>query len=100
MPSTPKKSINAKPERKPFESRHNKPTDPFYWSQEWRRTRQAHLYNEPLCRECSKQNLITPATEVDHITPINQGGSRLSMDNLQSLCHKHHAIKSGREAHE
>ncbi|MBO5821073.1 MAG: HNH endonuclease [Alistipes sp.] len=42
---------------------------------------------------------ITPATIVDHITPINSGGARFDFTNLQGLCDTCHNKKSGREAH-
>ena len=34
---------------------------------------------------------------VDHIKPINKGGSKLDIDNLQSLCNRCHALKSAKE---
>ena len=36
---------------------------------------------------------------VDHIVPINKGGAKLDIGNLQSLCNLCHNRKSGREAH-
>ena len=40
----------------------------------------------------------TPATEVDHIIPIEQRPDlRLVMENLQSACHRCHSAKTVRE---
>ncbi len=57
------------------------------------------LNAEPLCEECRRGGVVTPATVVDHIVPINEGGAPMDMDNLQSLCAKCHNRKSGAEAH-
>lgn len=36
------------------------------------------------------------ATEVDHIIPLHQGGLD-EWENLQGLCHEHHAAKTAKE---
>jgi 5-methylcytosine-specific restriction protein A len=51
------------------------------------------LDHSPLCVSCSKQGIITPATEVDHIKPLHKGGTD-DMDNLQPLCAECHKIKT------
>ena len=71
----------------------------FYRSTRWRRRRLPKLDADPLCEECKRRGLVTPATVVDHIVPINEGGAAMDMDNLQSLCDKCHNRKSGIEAH-
>lgn len=71
----------------------------FYQSQRWRRVRLQFLQQHPLCAECEGRGIVTPATVVDHIKPINEGGDRFNFDNLQGLCAKCHNKKSGREAH-
>ena len=38
-----------------------------------------------------------PATEVDHIVEVADGGDLYGLDNLQSLCHSCHAAKTKRE---
>jgi 5-methylcytosine-specific restriction endonuclease McrA len=60
----------------------------------WRRVRALHLRSEPLCRMCLARGVVTPATMVDHVLPINDGGERLDDDNLQSLCVDCHAKKT------
>lgn len=71
----------------------------FYRSTVWRKLRAHKLHINPICEECNKHGRITPAVMVDHITPINKGGGRLDMGNLQSMCNHCHNIKSGKEAH-
>jgi len=80
-------------EKKPFEGfiHHN---TAFYQSTGWRRLRALKLSEQPLCEECLRAGRTTPAQMVDHIVPINKGGAKLTMDNLQSLCNACHARKS------
>jgi 5-methylcytosine-specific restriction endonuclease McrA len=81
--------FNKKPKRK----RH----DPFYDLQRWRKLTVSHRKTEPLCRLCMARGIVTPGTLVDHIVPINQGGSRWDEDNLQTLCDRCHQIKRAGE---
>lgn len=60
----------------------------------WRRVRLLHLRNNPLCRMCLLDGVVTAATMVDHIVPIADGGEKLDDDNLQSLCRDCHARKT------
>ena len=71
----------------------------FYNSKEWRRLAKAHKRANPLCVVCESEDRLSPAQVTDHILAIADGGSRLDWDNLQSLCHRCHNAKSGREAH-
>ncbi len=75
------------------------PNTKFYQSKAWRDLRAVKLEQSPLCEECARHGITTLAQVVDHIVPINKGGARLDMDNLQSLCHPCHNRKSGQEAH-
>ncbi len=62
----------------------------------WRKERKQYLKENPLCIKCLKQNKeIEPATVVDHIIP-HKGDMVLFWDksNWQSLCKKHHDIKT------
>ena len=43
---------------------------------------------------CSAQGKVVPATQVDHITPIVEGGDWFDADNLQSLCLVCHSQKT------
>ena len=62
----------------------------------WTRIRARQLRHHPLCAECLRKGLVTEATEVDHITRLQDGGTD-APGNLQSLCHDCHAIKTAEE---
>lgn len=57
----------------------------------WQRLRASVITEEPLCRHCSERGLIVCASDVDHISGDPSDNSR---DNLQSLCHSCHSIKT------
>ncbi|GAB0481680.1 hypothetical protein KML24007_04260 [Alistipes indistinctus] len=75
------------------------PNNKFYQSTAWRDLRALKLEQSPLCEECQRKGITTLAQMVDHVVPINQGGAKLDMENLQSLCNPCHNRKSGQEAH-
>lgn len=56
----------------------------------WRRVREVVLATSPLCTECSRQGIITPATDVHHVIARRDGGPD-ALDNLQPLCHACHS---------
>jgi len=56
---------------------------------DWQRVRSLVIRAHPFCRQCGM-----PATEVDHIIAIRDGGARLDPANLQSLCHSCHMQKT------
>lgn len=71
----------------------------IYNSRRWRRLRKLQLSQSPLCELC--QPGPVPATQVDHVKPIADGGEAWDMDNLRSLCASCHsrvtaAAKTGR----
>lgn len=63
--------------------------DGFYDSKAWRTASKWQRIREPLCRSCGE-----PATNVDHIIPLAQGGEPFAESNLQSLCTACHADKT------
>ncbi len=67
----------------------NQENDTFYHSREWKRVRGLQLSKYPLCAMCSH-----PANIVDHIVEIKDGGAKLSLSNLQSLCTACHNQKT------
>lgn len=64
----------------------------------WRRARKVFLQEHPLCAECERKGLITPATVVDHIKP-HKGDRELFWDesNWQPLCKSCHDRKTAIE---
>lgn len=75
-------------------SAHTRRTDPTAWRQARARALDRDRHR---CVRCGR-----PATEVDHIWEIADGGSLYDLANLQSLCHDcHHAktISSRRKRH-
>jgi len=72
-----------------------------YNSKRWNHIRLIGLQQQPFCVECLKEN--KPFHECigntrDHITPINEGGAVWELSNHQTLCSRHHNIKSARES--
>jgi|GEM_PF-4703516 5-methylcytosine-specific restriction endonuclease McrA len=67
----------------------------FYNSREWKQVRNHKIQMNPLCEHCDDKDIITPATDVDHITPLSVDFSlRTDYDNLQSLCRQCHVDKT------
>lgn len=63
----------------------------------WIRLRRWKLTHNPLCERCAQDGIVTAATEVHHVTPVECGLSRMEKQalmfnptNLQSLCHDCH----------
>ena len=59
--------------------------------------KQALTRDEHLCQTCLSDGVYTMAKEVDHIKPKYLGGDD-SLDNLSSICHTCHLIKTKRES--
>ncbi len=51
------------------------------------------LRENPLCVMCKAAGRITPATELDHVIALSNGGSN-DEDNMQGLCSACHEIKT------
>lgn len=68
------------------------------YGSDWQRLRRWFLSRNPLCVKCKAAGMVTPAEEVDHITP-HKGDERLRMDvaNLQALCKPCHSAKTATE---
>lgn len=67
-----------------------KPTKSFYTGIAWKRLRDWYIARHPLCELCHAR----PATIVDHIKELADGGASLDVCNLQSLCSSCHAVKT------
>lgn len=63
----------------------------------WMRLRRNILTAHPLCQRCEAEGIITPATEVHHIRPVEEAITYADKvqrmydpHNLQALCHDCH----------
>lgn len=61
--------------------------------------RKAWLTANPLCVDCRAEGLVRAGDEVDHETPLWQGG-RDDETNFATRCFDHHKAKTSREAAE
>lgn len=57
----------------------------------WRNTRRAYLARNPVC---AGDNCQQPAHDVDHITPLADGGAKHDFANLQGFCKSCHSKKT------
>lgn len=62
----------------------------------WQKLRASVLAEEPLCRECARAGIVTPATDLDH--GDNNPGNN-DRENLVPLCHPCHGRKTMHERH-
>lgn len=56
----------------------------------WKRIRDRHIKQHPLCEKCKEKGRLTPAEEVHHILPLACGGTN-DASNLMSLCKSCHS---------
>ena len=68
------------------------------YNRAWQKASKQFLTAHPLCTMCMKEERYTKATVVDHIIP-HRGDEELFWDrsNWQSLCKRHHDLKTGNE---
>lgn len=64
-------------------------------SRRTKRARTQQLRDQPFCQAPDCNRL---ADDVDHITPLAEGGNRYDTNNLQSLCREHHKRKTTADA--
>lgn len=92
--------MRAAPVHKPRPKQHAKSGkwSSLYRTHKWKKARLSWLRRNPLCAECMKDNRVTQATVVDHITP-HKGNMKLFWDRTswQSLCIECHNKKSAKE---
>lgn len=67
-----------------------------YQSKEWKELRETYIKLHPLCEECMKKNIVTPAQDVHHIeSPFKNNTINhhllLDFNNLKALCKECHA---------
>ena len=64
------------------------PNKQTYNRKRWKTTRRRQLSGQPICEIEGCSSL---ATDVHHRHDLALGGDAWATDNLQSLCHEHHA---------
>ena len=86
-------------ERRQAESlRRKEAGDSWYGTTRWRKLRAAQLSRHPVCADCEARELITAATEVDHVVPRRQRPDlAYDMNNLKSLCKPCHSHKTNKQ---
>jgi 5-methylcytosine-specific restriction protein A len=72
---------NAQPQREASQVRYDK---------RWAKVSRLYRDRYPLCVRCEQAGKVTPGDCVDHIVPIDCGGSMYDESNLQTLCHACH----------
>ena len=103
MPRRPGEEILSKRRRYKKQSydkeynEHRPAIHKFYNTSRWRSLREYMMRKQPLCQECLKHGIIKKGDLVDHIKPIREGGSPVSIKNLQVLCHECHNKKHADE---
>lgn len=63
----------------------------------WRELSRAYRNQHPTCEMCEERGIITQSVLVHHKTPIDDGGGRLDLNNLQALCRDCHERRHGRK---
>lgn len=86
-------------DRKIFERQRLRQSNPFHHTRQWRAIRKIKLNMNPLCEHCQHSNVIKAAVIVDHIIPIQFGGEKTNITNLQSLCRQCDNRKAGQDSH-
>ncbi len=82
------------PEHQEAARSRNQERNNLYSSKRWRMLRRQVLTAQPWCAVLGCTEL---ARDVDHITPLAQGGSPWDKTNLQGLCKPHHSQKTRTE---
>ncbi len=70
-----------------------------YSTSRWRKFRSWYLNLYPLCVKCEEEGRVNPATNVDHIDPVDGPNDPRFFDEaeVQALCHRHHSQKTAVE---
>lgn len=103
MPTTPRKSkskpwtLSAASVDNNSQSLHS--NYELYNSSRWRNYASDLRALFPLCLECIKVKKLNLTDVIDHVIPINHGGSASDIRNHRPLCSVHHNSKRGKEAH-
>lgn len=77
-----------------------------YQNKHWRKMRDTYLKEHPICEECLKKGIVTPAEDVHHIKSPFRGGEvnynmLLDYHNLESVCKDCHGeIHAQQQGHQ
>jgi 5-methylcytosine-specific restriction protein A len=71
--------------------------DEFYHTSRWKKESKAFLHQNPLCTECEKEEILTPAQVTDHIIPKNICEDPWDKSNWQPLCKRHNLAKGAQD---
>lgn len=64
------------------------------YGDDWRQLSERYRRHQPLCEDCLKDDLVTPASEVHHVVPISVDPTlRLVWSNLVALCSTCHNLR-------
>ena len=88
--------VKLKPEdrKKKYTHHYDEQGRSIYGLYRWKKLRKLKVTLDPLCEHCLLNNIAKPVEEVDHIIEIEDGGEMWDIENLQSLCKRHHIIKT------
>lgn len=87
---------HQKQENKRYEKYDRSPEMKKRYGRAWKRVRDRHIAQHPLCEVCKRNGNLTPAEEVHHIVPLSQGGTH-DDSNLMSLCKSCHSEITAKE---
>lgn len=63
----------------------------------WRKVRLHHLTDKPICEDCMRIFIFSPATEVHHIKKLaDYPELRDDSSNLLSLCKRCHSVRTAK----
>ena len=68
-----------------------------YHSWRWTQLSRAFRQSHPLCEQCKRRGVITPAQVVDHIIPAQICKDFWDQSNWQSLCRKCNTQKGNKD---
>jgi len=96
-PGSRERPWNLKKARVSQPAMSDRPRDPFYHTTRWKKESRAFRQANPLCVECKKEGITSPAEITDHIIPKDICSDPWDQGNWQGLCKKHHAVKAVRD---
>lgn len=91
------RTYKAKPieeQQSRFTHHFNEQGQSIYGTYRWKKLRKQKALLNPLCEHCMLNDIAKLVEEVDHIIELEDGGEMWDIDNLQSLCKRHHIIKT------